>query len=314
MIDRSATLQAFGYTPRQAQFIALVAEHSGFFLRRQWLKFANRGHGHVTVEFFANLADRGHASRQGCIYHVASRAIYAAIGEEHNRHRRRVQPSTIVQKLMALDLVLAFPHIIWHGTERDKVPLFTEQFGLDKAILPSKTCPAYVTSKPSTTRYFVETLPIGVGASSSVTLAYIANADRTTDGFESFLGSHSALMARLPAVKVLYVSCGSDWGHRARAMCTRRYAAPNEHVSPHLAAHFTARQRLEAGGTAKLSAPEISQLRSELAKFRGPFYDRLYHTWRSDPSKEPPRSSVPPVEIYHLPYNYSLVRADREVA
>ena len=169
-------------------------------------------------------------------------------------------------------------------------------------------------STPPTTRYFVEKLPIGVGPSSFVTLTYIANAVRTTDGFESFLGSHATLLARLPAVKVVYVSCGSDWGQRAQAVFTRRYAAPNEPLFANLSAHFKARQRLETGDITGLSAPEMSQLRSDLAKFRGPFYDRLYHEWQSNPAREPATSSVPSVAIHHLPYTYSLLRADREVA
>lgn len=44
--DQTAqTLEALGYTTRQAQFLALVAVHGGGFLRRQFLAFTGRAHG-----------------------------------------------------------------------------------------------------------------------------------------------------------------------------------------------------------------------------------------------------------------------------
>src|SRR5438132_1510987 len=54
-------LEQFGYTPRQVAFIALVAIHSGYFVRRHWLKFSRRVHGHCTTDFFAALVAHGHA-------------------------------------------------------------------------------------------------------------------------------------------------------------------------------------------------------------------------------------------------------------
>ena len=44
-------LEAFGYTTRQAQFLALAAMHGGYFLRRQFLAFTGRAHGLAAVRF-----------------------------------------------------------------------------------------------------------------------------------------------------------------------------------------------------------------------------------------------------------------------
>src|SRR5205807_3008527 len=109
---RAHAVERFGYTPRQAGFIVLVAIHSGYFVRRQFLNFAGLTNGVCTVDFLRELETRGHMRtlryrHHGNIYHVSSRTIYAALDEEHNRHRRQIQVSTLVQKLMALDLVLA---------------------------------------------------------------------------------------------------------------------------------------------------------------------------------------------------------------
>jgi hypothetical protein len=344
LVGRSRALEKFGYTPRHARFIALVAQHSGYFLRRHWLSFAGLAHGHSTVEFLAALVSRGHvrlvhSGTQGTIYHVASRPLYAAIGDPDNRNRRQLEPSTIMQKLMVVDLILALRDPAWYGTERDKVALFTEHFGLDKAILPAKTYPAADRSKPATTvRYFVEKWPIGisqsqpletVASSSCVTLTYFSYADRTTDGFASFLRTYGPLIAKLPVVKVVYVCCGADWGQPAHSVFARRYRSQSPNSSPSdpslpakLLAHFKARHRLEAGEIVNLSVLETDRLRCDLNQFRGPFYDRLYHAWQSNGDaavarclpKNPAGRAIPVFEAYHLPYDYSLLRPERETA
>src|SRR5713226_5572844 len=132
----SSALEPFGYTPREIAFIALVAAHSGYFLKRQWQRFAGKGNGRRTSEFLAVLLDRGHirALPFACetVYHIGSHAIYRAIG----RSLRSIEPFTITRKLMALDVVLEFQDRVWYGTEQEKVALFTRGFGLDEAILP----------------------------------------------------------------------------------------------------------------------------------------------------------------------------------
>lgn len=341
--ERAAAVQTFGYTPRQAAFIALVAEHSGYFVRRQWLTFAGLANGQCSVEFFGALVARGHAravqyGRYAHVYHIASRPLYAAMREEHNRHRRQVEPSTITQKLMTLDLVLAFRDRAWYGTEREKVALFTERYGLDAAILPAKTYQALRGIPRSSVRHFVEKYPVGVGSASAspspaspVTFTYISAGEGTAAGFETFLRAYAPLIARLPAVAVLYVSRGSDWGRAAQIAFGRRYPLvgsrrPAESIEPpRLAEHFRARQRLETGDLAHMSARDMEHLRSELARFRGPAYDRLYHAWQStgdavlataQPMKSAPQSpgSTPIFEAHHLPYTYPLAPSEHRPA
>ena len=41
--ERARGLDRFGFTPRQAKFVATVALHSGYCLRRQYAAFANLG-------------------------------------------------------------------------------------------------------------------------------------------------------------------------------------------------------------------------------------------------------------------------------
>ena len=87
--DRARVLEEFGYTARQAHFLTLVALHGGYFLRRQYVAFTGRAHGQATVRFIAKAVAREHIrvlpyGRQGHLFHVCARPLYAAIGEEHN--------------------------------------------------------------------------------------------------------------------------------------------------------------------------------------------------------------------------------------
>src|SRR5258708_40187173 len=84
----------FGYTPREAEFLYIVAVHSGFFLQRQFTQFVDvAGRGPAT--YFIKKAIqkqhvREHLPERGTqkIYHVFSRSLYAAFGKENSRHRR----------------------------------------------------------------------------------------------------------------------------------------------------------------------------------------------------------------------------------
>jgi hypothetical protein len=76
-----------GYTPRQAQFLVLVALHGGYFLRRQYVAFTGTPHGQATVRFLDHAVTREHVhvlpyGRQGHVFHLYARPLYAAIGEE----------------------------------------------------------------------------------------------------------------------------------------------------------------------------------------------------------------------------------------
>jgi hypothetical protein len=110
--DRVPALAFLGLTPRQTRFIALVALHSGYCLRRQYLTFAGLRYGKNVRAFLDGLVDRGLATRfayrrdRGHLYHLCARSIYRAIDQEDNRNRRHTSPALIARKLMVLDHVL----------------------------------------------------------------------------------------------------------------------------------------------------------------------------------------------------------------
>src|SRR6185369_6982833 len=103
-------LERFGYTPRQAAFLALVARHGGYFLRRQYVAFTGHPHGLATVRFLRQLVARNHARPvpvcAGHAFHLYARPLYAALADEHNRNRRAAEWDAVDRKLLTVDFVL----------------------------------------------------------------------------------------------------------------------------------------------------------------------------------------------------------------
>jgi hypothetical protein len=101
--ERVTAVAEFGFTQRQARFLAIVLRHAGVCLLRQYSAFAGIVHGQKTRAFFRKLVSRRYASAYECrhnrarLYHVHHYALYKAIGEQslssapaRRTHRRAV--------------------------------------------------------------------------------------------------------------------------------------------------------------------------------------------------------------------------------
>jgi len=142
--ERVAAIAALGFSPRRAAFLATVAVHSGYCLRRQYIAFAECRDGKHVHDFLDGLVDRNLARRISFsanrgIYHLFGRRLYAAIGEEDNRNRRHAGPPQIARRLMFLDFVIAHPGFDWHVTEADITNIFVNRLGVPPEIFPQKT-------------------------------------------------------------------------------------------------------------------------------------------------------------------------------
>ncbi len=110
--DPISSLEAIGYLEREASFLYLVAVHSGYFLRRQYNRFAGRDGG-TALDRMLRKADRhNHIQVIECgrgwhIYHLKSRRSTPP----SSGHTRRTDASKgdahIKSRLMVLDFVLA---------------------------------------------------------------------------------------------------------------------------------------------------------------------------------------------------------------
>jgi hypothetical protein len=75
--ERTEAVSAFGFTDRQARFLAEVLIYSGVFVERQYCALADIAHGQKTHDFLRRLVERGYARpiatgalHRGRLFHV----------------------------------------------------------------------------------------------------------------------------------------------------------------------------------------------------------------------------------------------------
>ncbi len=205
-------LVPFGFTERQARFLATVMLHSGVFVGRQYAAFAGITHGQKVHDFVDKLLVRklvtpielGTTGRAR-IFKVHYKPLYAAINEPDNRNRRRVTVDRAIERLMILDAVLADRPVTWLGSEREKRRYFKQRLGED---LRDDEYPRLVFGKrPNVTvRYFPDKLPIGYdGDRRRHVFMYLARSRSPMD-FRVFILRHLELLNVLGfwTVRVLF--------------------------------------------------------------------------------------------------------------
>ena len=154
---REQALEPFGWTGRQAEWIALACLHSGVFIRAQWSRFLDAHPEQVRRGVHALIA-QGAATEEtvpgikgiGRVCRIFSRRIYRALGTEDIRHRRAASEAVLMRRLLSLDYVLEHPGLPWLPTESEKVGAF-EELGIERRILPSRL---YRGAAGDTPRYF----------------------------------------------------------------------------------------------------------------------------------------------------------------
>jgi hypothetical protein len=228
--DRTVALTAFGFTPRQASFLATVIVHAGVCVQRQYATFAGIASGQKVRDFFDELERRRLANAYACtrpgsrIYHVHHKSLYRAIGEPDNRHRRAATLSRAIQRLMVLDVVVSQPRLPWLATESEKVNYFLKQRGLTSEELPRLVFKA---RGVQTIRYFPEKLPFAPGGHhDELLLVYVAT-DPEAQGLRAFLDRHRTLLQRLQRWTLLIAVPSFLTGARgAHEAAVNSFAAP----------------------------------------------------------------------------------------
>lgn len=82
--QRIESLQVFGSSEREAAFLTLAGLHSGYFLRRQYNRFAGCQHGRTVVQLVNRMASNRHSRTMVFpdntgVYHLCSRPLYQAL-------------------------------------------------------------------------------------------------------------------------------------------------------------------------------------------------------------------------------------------
>ena len=198
---REKAIEELGFKPREAEWIALVALHSGVFLRSQYGGF--RGETGATARKSAKravdfLVLNGWAAESvvpdiGRVCRVFSRAVYRALGAEHIRHRKDAARPEIVRRLLSLDYVLGDVGGPWLPTEPEKVGAF-EGLGIDRRALPKRVYGSHRGGR--TIRPFGWKMPVALGEGVA-RFVYVDTGGETHDELLSWGAEHSPLWSAL---------------------------------------------------------------------------------------------------------------------
>ena len=199
---REKALEPFGWTGREAEWIALVCLHSGVFTRSQFCRFCSPTvvDRKRALRFVRDLVGRGVAaeddrrifpgSAKAC--RIFSQEIYRKLGIENLRHSREAHTAVLLRRLLSLDYVLEHLELPWLPTEQEKVEFF-ESLGIPRKLLPSRLYQGAVNKQ---TRYFPLKLPIAVDAKTA-TFAYVDPGNDTDTELRSWGKAHRHLWGAL---------------------------------------------------------------------------------------------------------------------
>jgi hypothetical protein len=289
LADRAQALEPFGFTPRQARFLATVALHSGYCLRRQYEVSAGVHYGKNVRAFLDALVTRRLAERstlradRGHMYHLCGRQLYRMLGLDASRHRRPVSAAGVARRLMVLDYVLSTPGTEWLATEADKVTHCVEHFGVAPIALPQHACPALSRNGAAGVRYFPQGWPVAVvGQPPRLQLVAVVT-DPDGRMFEHFLIDHAALLASASVWTVVAVAPKSVPGLAACHDTFARFLArPLPAVRSRLEDirwHLATRRAVEQGAWAQLSVADLDRFRNERQRVDPAAIDALYRDW-----------------------------------
>ena len=219
---REKALEAFGWTGRKAEWIALVCLHSGVFTRAQATRFLDTHHERAR-RMVHTLIAQGLAAEEtvpgirgiGRVCRIYSRSLYRALGAEHIRHRRTASPDVLMRRLLSLDYVIEHTDLPWLPTEQGKVRAF-EALGIERDLLPSRL---YRGASGDTRRYFPLKMPVALDSTRAV-FVYAEPGHDTATALRAWGATHRGLwhaLARLGrSVEAVAVGRTSDETERAR--------------------------------------------------------------------------------------------------
>lgn len=274
--DPIPVLQVAGYTEREAAFLYLAALHSGYFLRRQYLRFIERGRGALAAQFLRRAFALGHIQSIACgqarfVYHLTSTEVYAAAGLGASHHRRLKSDATIKSRLMVLDFVLDHLGETLLDTPESKVNHFTGTLGLSEFLLPR-----------SRGVVFSEEFPLLLNKDGNVSFSYIDPGALSVSGFEHFLDRYIPLFRALPAFELLYLCDASrDFDRASRIFAAKLPEEQARGTTPltprgvnHLLDYLRARE-LAGSRESSLTLRELAVIREGNSLYTRPEHQTL---------------------------------------
>jgi len=287
-----AALTQFGYTAREAEFLSIVAVHSGFFLQRQFMQFVDvAGRGPAT--YFLKKAIQKHHVREHLpergtqkIYHLFSRTVYAALGDENSRHRKPGRYGLLEKaavRVLGLDFVLSHLNRQFLEDECDKVSYFAEAKHVSSDVLPAKIFRGQTGAE--TRRYFVEKFPIFLSGDASALLTnftYIEDDIRSLQTFASFIQRYRPLFDALGgSFNLIFVSTSTKSFSSAREVFTQALSGTErQREQRHLATFFRLRKMAEEKRFKELAHRDVIEWQRGLKRYSDAKYESQYQSWK----------------------------------
>jgi hypothetical protein len=292
--QRIGNIMGLGYTEREATFLCRAALHGGYFVRRQFLTFADCERGKVDTVLTDKALNARHVKElvfryKRTVYSFCSKPFFEALGNADNRNRRTHEIPTIKSRLIGFDFVLANPHIRFVATEAEKVAFFHNEMAIGLEHLPAKRYRATKAEIAATERYFVDKFPVGVEADSKagdrVVFTYIDDGDHSTSGFELYLEQYGPLFARVPRFRLVYASVVREHLDAARRLFDGRIVGGNGRSQrsadiDRLLRHFKDRDAYERKDLVRFDQRKLIQFREDRRLFSGARHDALFDLWR----------------------------------
>ena len=282
-------LEALGYTRAEAQFLYLVATHSGYFVARHFLGFTGSCWVKRTTLFWNKLQAGQHArtyrlAHGGTAYHLFSRKVYRQIGRENLRNRREHELEYIRARITMLDFVLEnlFHHYL--ETEPDKVSYFCSELHVSTHRLPSKSYSGRHTVTP-TVRYFVDRCPMFFPADSPafpiVTFTYVQGAEANLAGFVHRLHQYLPLFRELSAFRFLFLARNEAHFIKAAELFRDLVTIPlGSHPAEDLLRYFAIRKAWDLAQYGSLTESDLIFRNRAQERFQGTRFEHLYRAWK----------------------------------
>jgi len=274
-------LRAFGYTEVEARFLYIAATHSGYFTVGQFLSFAKARYGKRTARFVEKLFALGHASvqryrRNGRLYHLDCRQVYAAIGKDYLRRRRKHELRYIRTRILALDFILAHAEENFFETTEAKRRYLIEGCKIDPQLFS-------ITGGNEHAITLADGFPLCIAYPAPdydplVTFTYIDPGDRSIDPYIAHLRRYRPLFEQLRSLQFFYVA--TKWGRHQEAGELFSMLVQGEGLAD-LIRMFDVQNRWDNDEDRQTVTNAELIFRNETRKrFQGPFVETLRRLWR----------------------------------
>ena len=322
--EHISAIQSFGYTGSEAQFLYLVATHSGYFTQRHFANFLGQKPGSAVHSLIERALARKHVKQtvlqnNARVYQLFHRPMYRAVEKENLRNRRVHSLEFAKTRLAILDFVLAHPDRDYLETEPQKVEYFHEHFHIAPENLPGRTYQGSNLS-PATMRYFVDKFPMFRGPHTPsllpvVTFTYVDPGLQNLKGFALHLDTYFGFLKRLPRFRFIYACPSETTFAKAQRAFAMPFAAEANYPAAQATKYFALRALWEAGRYERLSNDDLEFLNAARRRFAGDVFETVYRQWCARQSPQGnvsgvmellvPRQQDISFETWRLPYDYS---------